>query len=228
MRNLRVICFDLDDTLWNLAPVIERAEQLLYQWLGDRYPRVTAAYSPADLSRLRMLAVSRWPEYQHDLSELRLRTLRQIADATGYDEEMVTGAYAVFFDARNDVQLYDDVVPVLQQLSATHKLIALSNGNADLQHIGIAEFFDSVYSARDLGVAKPDARFFLSAAERCNLRPQQMLHVGDHPENDIAAARYTGMKTVWLNRAGAEWPLPDTRPHFEIKNLNQLQQLLQL
>jgi putative hydrolase of the HAD superfamily len=55
-----------------------------------------------------------------------------------------------------------------------------------------------------------------------------MLHVGDHPQNDIAAARNTGMKTVWINRAGVEWPLTDTRPHYEIENLNQLQQLLQL
>ena len=227
MRNLRVICFDLDDTLWNIAPVIERAEQLLYQWLDEHYPRVTAAYSAADLSRLRMQAVSRWPEFQHDLSELRLRTLRHIADATGYDEEMVTGAYAIFFDARNNVQLYDDALPVLEQLRATHTLIALSNGNADLRRIGIAELFAAAYSASDIGVAKPDKNFFLTAAERCNLQPQQMLHVGDHPENDIAAARDAGMQTVWINRAGAEWPLTDTRPHYEIKNLNQLQQLLQ-
>jgi len=227
MRNLRVICFDLDDTLWDLSPVIERAEQLLYQWLGEYYPRVTAAYSAADLRRVRMLAVSRWPELQHDLSELRIRMLRQIADATGYDEEMVTGAYSVFIDARNNVQLYEDVVPVLQQLSTTHKLVALSNGNADLRRIGIAKFFNFVYSARDLGVAKPDRRFFLGAAERCNSQPQQMLHVGDHPENDIAAARYMGMHTVWINRTGAKWPLTDTRPHYEIENLHQLQQLLQ-
>jgi putative hydrolase of the HAD superfamily len=228
MRSLRVICFDLDDTLWNLAPVIKRAEQLLYLWLGEHYPRVTAAYSSADLGRLRMLAASRWPELQHDLSELRMRTLRQIADTTGYDEEMVEGAYAVFFDARNNVQLYDDVVPALQQLSTTHRLVALSNGNADLRRIGIAELFDSIYSARDMGVAKPDSRFFLSAAVRCNVEPYEMLHVGDHPGNDIAAARYTGMKTVWINRAGVEWPLPDTHPHYEIENLTQLQSLLQL
>lgn len=227
MRGIRVICFDLDDTLWNLAPVIAQAEHLLYLWLDEYYPRVTAAYSSADLIRLRMLATSRWPEFQHDPSELRIRTLRQIADATGYDENMVTGAYAVFFDARNKVQLYDDVVPVLQQLSTSHRLIALSNGNADLRRIGIADLFDSVFSARDLGVAKPDSRFFLSAAEHCNAELHEMLHVGDHPENDIAAAGYTGMQTVWINRTGVKWPLPDSQPHYEIENLTQLQQLLQ-
>ena len=40
---VRAICFDLDNTLWDVWPVIVRAEQAMYDFLALRYPRVTAA-----------------------------------------------------------------------------------------------------------------------------------------------------------------------------------------
>ncbi len=39
---VRAICFDLDNTLWDVWPVIMRAEQKMYDFLAQRYPRVVA------------------------------------------------------------------------------------------------------------------------------------------------------------------------------------------
>ena len=39
---LRALCFDLDNTLWDVWPVIRRAEQAMYDFLALRYPRVVA------------------------------------------------------------------------------------------------------------------------------------------------------------------------------------------
>lgn len=227
MDNIRAICFDLDDTLWDLQPVIPRAEKILYDWFDREYPRVTRRYSPAQIRELRQAAADRWPHIRHDLTELRLRVLRQIAAETDYDEEMVQGAYDVFFAARNDVSLYADVVPALQELAGRYQLFALSNGNADLEHIGIAHYFAGVFGARDLGVSKPDARFFVEAASRCGMTTNELLHVGDHPQNDIVAAKKTGMKAVWLNRQSVAWPVTDCLPDHEISGLDQLAGLFQ-
>ena len=43
LSNIRAVCFDLDNTLWDVWPVIQRAEQAMYDFLALRYPRVTAA-----------------------------------------------------------------------------------------------------------------------------------------------------------------------------------------
>ena len=53
MDNIRTITIDLDDTLWEIHPVIMRAEQRLYEWLGENYPRITEMYEPADLRDVR-------------------------------------------------------------------------------------------------------------------------------------------------------------------------------
>ncbi len=45
MRAFKAVCFDLDNTLWDVLPVIMRAEQVMYDFLGQRYPRVVAAMS---------------------------------------------------------------------------------------------------------------------------------------------------------------------------------------
>jgi putative hydrolase of the HAD superfamily len=228
MKKIRAICFDLDDTLWDMRSVIPRAEGLLYDWFAANYPRVTAAYTPADIRTLRLAANEQWPELRHDLTELRTRILRQVAATAGYDETMVTEAFAVFIAARNDVVVYADVEPVLTRLAGAYRLFALSNGNADLEKIGLASYFTGIYSASRLGVAKPDGRFFRLAAERCDFKLDEMLHVGDHPENDILAAQQVGMSAVWLNRAAARWPLAGSRPDYEVADLNGLERLMQL
>ena len=227
MKKIRAICFDLDDTLWDMRPVIPRAEQLLYEWFAANYPRVVAAYTPDDMRALRLAANKQWPELRHNLTELRIRMLGQIAATTGYDKTMVTGAFEVFLQARNDVTVYADVVPVLTTLASSHKLFALSNGNADLKKIGLAKYFSGIFYAIDMGVAKPDGKFFVAAAAHCNFRLEEMLHVGDHPENDIVAAQKIGMSAVWVNRADVRWPKTDCLPDYEVADLHGLVCLMQ-
>ena len=93
------------------------------------------------------------------------------------------------------------------------------------ERIGIAHYFDAALSARDLGVAKPASRFFELAAERSGSALGEMLHIGDHPENDVTAAQRAGMRAVWLNRKGQPWPDAEPPTH-EISTLDQVRGLL--
>ena len=141
--------------------------------------------------------------------------------------EMDAAAVVVkLFMLPDEPDLFHDVVPVLQELATRYQLIALSNGNADLDVIGIRGYFDRVYGARELGFAKPDGDFFVAAAARCELELGELLHVGDHPQNDIVAAREAGMHVVWLNRDDREWPADEQRPEHEIAGLAELSVLL--
>ncbi len=226
MRHIRAICFDLDDTLWDMAPVIPRAERHLYRWFASHYPRVTAVYTPERLHTVRHEVGEQHPELRHDLSALRLKMLRQVFREAGYDDAPAAEAFAVFQQARNDVALFADVVPALAALAPTHRLFALTNGNASLEAIGLSRWFEGVITARELGVAKPEPAFFSGALQQAGLAPGETLHVGDHPENDIRAAQAAGLTTVWLNRKGHDWALGDSRPDHELRDLQQLPALL--
>lgn len=226
MQHIRAVCFDLDDTLWDLGPVIPRAEEHLYAWFGEQYPQITATFTPAQLGRLRNEYGVRYPELRHDLTTLRMKMLRRVFREAGYEEAPAEEAFAVFNEKRNDVTLFADVLPVLDRLAQTHDVFAFTNGNASLDAIGIAHHFTAVVTARQIGVAKPDPAFFAAALRHIGSAADAALHVGDHPENDIQAAAEVGMATLWVNRNGADWQLDGCRPDHELEDLAGLPELL--
>jgi putative hydrolase of the HAD superfamily len=200
------ITFDLDDTLWAIDPVIERAEQRMHAWLAEHYPRLPERYSPADLRALRDGIVDTRPELAHDLSALRRESLALAAQHCGYGREAADGAFAVMWQARNEVELFADVLPVLTELSGRLTLGGLTNGNADIVRIGLHGLLRFCITAREVGVAKPHPAIFDAASAAAGVPASQVLHVGDDPQRDVHGARAAGMRTVWVNRDGHAWP----------------------
>ena len=137
MKGIRTITLDLDDTLWPIYPVIMRAEQALYEWLAEHYPRITARYSERDLLQLRLDVVEEFPDKSHDFTFMRRKVLARIAEAVDYSADYVDDAMDVFFAHRNDVEMFPEVRPALEQLGQRYKVVAVTNGNASLEHIGI-------------------------------------------------------------------------------------------
>lgn len=222
---IKAISFDLDDTLWDIWPVVERAEALLHDWLSARYPRITEQFTPLELRGLCGEISTRDPEHAHDRTWLRQQALLLAAQRSGYAQFDVAGAFAVFFIARNAVELFPEVRPTLQRLKSRYSLVTLSNGNADLRMIGIDRLFDFSLSATDVGAAKPHPALFIEACRRLALHPAQIVHVGDDPEHDVLGAAHAGLRTVWLNRNQQNWQ-GGTRADAEIASLDELATLL--
>ncbi|MGH8236720.1 MAG: HAD family hydrolase, partial [Steroidobacteraceae bacterium] len=86
---VRAICFDLDNTLWDVWPVIMRAEQKMYDFLAQRYPRVVASMTLEMMRSAREQTAAAHPQMRHDFTFLRKQTLREHAREFGYAEAMV-------------------------------------------------------------------------------------------------------------------------------------------
>ena len=164
MNDIRAITIDLDDTLWEIHPVIYRAERRLYAWLGKHYPRITEMFSAAAVLEMRGAIWKEFPELSHDYTFMRSTVLSRIGSAAGYDDSLIDDALHVFNTARNDVELFPEVRPALESLRSNYVLIAVTNGNADLQQIGINDLFDDLVSARAVGAAKPARKIFEGSA----------------------------------------------------------------
>jgi putative hydrolase of the HAD superfamily len=223
---VRAICFDLDNTLWDVWPVIMRAEQRMYDFLAQRYPRVVASMTLEMMRAAREQTAAAHPQMRHDFTFLRKQTLREHAKEFGYAEAMVEEAFDAFIQARNEVELYADVLPALEQLRSRYRLFTASNGNADLGKIGIAHFFERTIAARHVGALKPDPAIFHKVIEGTDLQAHDVVYVGDDPLLDVEGARGAGMQAIWIDRQGAEWPPQVAPATHTVRSLTELVELL--
>jgi putative hydrolase of the HAD superfamily len=219
---VRAITLDLDDTIWPIAPVIVRAENALGAWLREHAPRTAARWPLEAMRALRDEVADSHPQLAHDFTRQRLITLERMLREAGDDVALVQPAFDAFFAARNQVEHYDDSLDALDRLAARVPLAALSNGNADLERIGLMHVFAFQLGAREHGAAKPAASIFHAACAQLGCEPAQVLHVGDHPEQDMLGARRAGLRCAWINRDGAAWPGAETRPDLEVPTLAAL------
>jgi len=226
IRKIKAISLDLDDTLWPVWPTIERAEKALHDWLGEHAPKTAELYSsPLALREIRDSMTAQRPDLQHDLSALRRESIRLALSRAGEAPEMADPAFEVFFAARQRVDFYDDALAALAFLGSRFPLVALSNGNADVQRVGIGRHFRATVSAREFGVGKPDPRIFHAAANAVQVRPENVLHIGDDATLDVLGAINAGLQAVWINRVGHAWP-HDGEPPLMLASLSPLCALL--
>jgi len=224
LSDIRAIAFDLDNTLWDVEPVLERAEQCLAAWLQEHCPRL--ALSREQMRAAREQLARREPHNAHDLSYLRVATLTAHAREHGYDERVALDAFEVFLAARNVVEIFPDVAPALSRLRQRYALASLSNGNADLARIGLDHIFNVSLNARQIGAAKPHPRCFERLAGELALDPGAIAYVGDDPQLDVAAARAAGLRTVWMNRRALPWPAELPPADLTVRDCAQLAAVL--
>ena len=215
------ITFDLDDTLWESEPVLANAEAKLYEWIERTCPDLARTHSHDALVAHRRAHYASIPEVRHDLSRARVLWLESLLREWGYGPELAQSGFRVFREHRNAVTLFDGATRVLGKLGERYAIGAITNGNADVHHIGIGHHFDFVVTPAEAGAAKPDAAIFEHALAAAGASPPNVVHVGDDPVRDVAGAAAMGLRTVWMNPAGAPWT-GTARPDAEISSLGAL------
>jgi FMN hydrolase / 5-amino-6-(5-phospho-D-ribitylamino)uracil phosphatase len=211
LHQVAAITLDLDDTLWPVRPTLVAAEKVLAEWLRTHAPATAQSTPPAAMLALRADVAAEHPHWSHDLSAIRLETIRRALRRHGDDPALAELAFEVFFEARHAVTLYDDVLPGLERLASRYRLVAVSNGNADVQRIGLERFFSGSVSARLHGAAKPDPSIFRAACAAAGAAPNQVLHLGDDLEADVAGALAAGLHAGWICRPDGAHASADPR-----------------
>lgn len=224
--SLQLITFDLDDTLWPCLPTILAAEQVVFDWLVAQAPALGDDHDIHSLRDHRLELAQRFPDIAHDLTEVRLRALLDIGGQYGFSAEVAGRANALFREERNRVRPYDEVVDALRGLRKHFVLVALSNGNAQVEKTPLRGLFHHSFSAEQVGAAKPDPALFHAASKATGIALEDALHVGDDPHRDIEAARVLGMQTAWVNRHQDEWPKALVPADMQVGDVMQLNRML--
>lgn len=139
-----------------------------------------------------------------------------------------------FIPLMNARLLMDHVRDVLQELKdANIRCGVISNtavpGNLArevLERLDILDYFDFTLYSSDCIFAKPHSMMFEMASAKWNLKPSQILHVGDQLDKDVAGARSAGLRTVWVNHDRKKIKTGKIKPDREIFSLDELPAIL--
>jgi HAD superfamily hydrolase (TIGR01549 family) len=128
---------------------------------------------------------------------------------------------------------YPDAPPCLRALRERGFKIGIAGNQlavatAALAASGIAA--DFMVMSQELGVEKPDRRFFEAIVARSGENdPSRIAYVGDRLDNDVIPAMQAGMRGVFIRRGpwAFLWPPAErTQPDLEIQSLTELPRVL--
>ncbi|MFO7872759.1 MAG: HAD-IA family hydrolase [Candidatus Undinarchaeales archaeon] len=119
---------------------------------------------------------------------------------------------------------YPDVLPALRKLRKDYKLAVVTDAprNKAWQRLVMTDLqdsFDLVITVDDTGKEKPHKMPFEKLIKELDLKPEEILFVGDHPEKDIKGAKEMGMKTAFVNYSDFE---SNSEQDFDIESIKEI------
>ena len=214
-NKIKMITFDLDDTLWDNKPTITNAEIKTRKWIEDRVGAIEWG-DLNDFLQIREALIKKDKSIAWDISKLRIEIFKEkIKGRASADEitKLAEDAFGYFLKKRHEIELFPGVESALKALSENYVLGVLTNGNADIHKLSIGKYFEFSISSLEAQDSKPNkSHFELAKSYLPNLKYSEMLHIGDHQINDIFGAHTLGIEVLWFNNAGALWEQEFDKP----------------
>jgi FMN hydrolase / 5-amino-6-(5-phospho-D-ribitylamino)uracil phosphatase len=228
IRQIKAISFDGDMTLWDFENVMRNSLAHALMELREHLPAARHVDLGVDrVIGIRNAVAEELKGQGVTLEWIRLEAFRRTIQTVGIDDhELAAHLNSIYLKHRfADIELYPDVLPILDSMTSRYVLGLVSNGNSYPERCGLRDRFTFVILAQNVGVEKPDPAIFQEACRRACCSPQQLMHIGDSLDTDVEGARRSGALSVWLNR-DRKPNKTNIRPDHEIHLLTDLEKLL--
>jgi HAD superfamily hydrolase (TIGR01549 family) len=214
---IRAITFDLWDTVFvddsdepkraaqGLAPKLVERRKLVHQFLERHEPipkeLVEVAYNTVDAAFRQVWYGQNVTWTVRERLSALLKGLQRDLPAAELDE-LVRLHEEMELEVRPD--LAAGVAGALQNLHGKYRMGVISDaifspGRALRQllaHYDILKFFDSFVFSDEIGCAKPDASVFEAAARDLDIKPCEIVHIGDRELKDIEGPHAIGARAI--------------------------------
>lgn len=227
VTGIKAISFDGDQTLWDFQKVMRHSLRYALAALEEADPAAAARLDIDKMIEIRNRVADELKGKVTDLEAIRLEAFKAtLLEAGRPDDDLAVHLNDVYLWHRfEDIELYEDVLPALNQLRERYSLGLLSNGNSYPERCGLDGMFRFIVFSQDCGIEKPDPRFYRIAVEKAGCTEKELLHVGDSLENDVTGAAAAGIRSVWLNRDNLTAD-PAIKLDYQIRSLSELTELL--
>jgi putative hydrolase of the HAD superfamily len=239
LTEIKAISFDLDDTLYSNKPVMQAIEKKMIAYFSDLpilqkfMPNQHKLLNANFWYQFRKQAILKQPDLAHDVVQVRLVSYQlgfiSLGLAADVAQQQAQAALDYFIELRSDFTVPEQSKKLLAKLSEKFPLVAISNGNVDTKTLGLSHYFQHIYHAGwqvdgSLLKQKPASDMFTLACQQLDIKPSELLHVGDCGRADIQGALRAGCQTAWISCYDVGMPIT-VLPHIELNKLNLLQQL---
>lgn len=190
---IKAIIFDLDGTLLNRDASIEMFVDCQYDRLN-----IELSHIPKDTYIKRFIELDQRGYVWKDKVYQQLAAEFEVKEITW--EELLQDYLSQF---KNHCMPFPNLKKMLEGLKSQNLLLGMiTNGFGqfqmdNLKSLQIEKYFDVILVSEWEGIKKPDPRIFNKALNILNVQPNEAIFVGDHPENDVLAAKKVGMKGIW-------------------------------
>ena len=227
MSSLKVVCFDLDDTICDLWEGEHKARDSLIERLVEDsgYPRahVSNIYDAEWVTfKGNYMALVADGLDEIDIREKHMRGVLKEIGIKG-DSREYAGLHCT--EKMDGIYLYPDARNVMDTLKKKYRLTMITNGASawqreKIERLNIEGYFEEIIVSGELGHHKPSPKIFEEMTKRTGVNPSEIIYIGNDYRKDIQGAKTSGWRTVWVKRT--EEKRNEAGPDYTINELSEL------
>lgn len=227
-KDVKVISFDLDDTIFACRPVLTAAESAFTNFLEQNHPEIASKFPDKATWKYKVnQGRDEFPDKAHDYTFLRKYVVKTAAEELSLEnpEHISESAFKAFISARNDVEdhIYPGVIETLLYLKKRYVLVSFTNGNASVSEIPLLdEIFHHSLTAVQVGAPKPHPHGFDRIIHLTGVKPHEIVHVGDSKDCDVLGAKQAGIHAIWVNKTEIDHPCENAK--LTVRCVSELKQ----
>jgi putative hydrolase of the HAD superfamily len=230
MARLRGVFFDIDDTLYSTTHFAHQARTNALKAMRHYGLKVPLAELERELDEVVHEFSS---NYDQHFDKLIVRLKPEARDGVNPAILIAAGIRAYHDTKFHLLKPYEDALWFLQALAKTRLIRGVITAGLEMKQaekilrLGIYPYLspNAIFISEQVGISKPSPKIYALAAERCGLKSQECMYIGNSLSHDIKPAKEAGMVTVLMTRE-ARMDAEGVRPDYRIHDYQEMKQIL--
>ena len=216
MKNVKAIIFDAYGTLFDVNSAAEKCKDKI----GDKWEGFANFWRTTQLEYTWLRSLMK---RHKDFWQVTEDSLEKSMNAFKIDKAMKNELLNLY----KALNTFPEVKDVLNKLKEkNYKLAILSNGTPSLlkelvKSNDLDNIFDDIFSIEEVGIYKPDAKVYDMPIKKYKIQKEEVVFLSANTW-DISGGGNYGYSSIWVNRNNSIFDNLDYKPKEEVKNLNQL------
>ncbi len=216
MKNVKAIIFDAYGTLFDVNSAAEKCKDKI----GDKWEGFANFWRTTQLEYTWLRSLMKRHKDFWQVTEDSLEKSMNVFKIDKAMKNELLNLYKV-------LNTFPEVKDVLNKLKEkNYKLAILSNGtpallNELVKSNNLDNIFDDIFSIEEVGIYKPDAKVYDMPIKKYKIQKEEVVFLSANTW-DISGGGNYGYSSIWVNRNNSIFDNLDYKPKDEVKNLNQL------